>query len=187
MPNFSFLSGFNILVRGGWGGWGGFTVIIMQVSVQIGLNWNCHWTELELSLAILPKYHPYITKYQQNIAQKPTKILQRYYPIINQLSHIYQPIVKQIYPNITLIFPKYFLNITKMSPRYCPNIANYCQDINQISKNVTKISQRNYLNNFKISPRYYQNITQILLINMEQIYHNIVQTSLKCHQTIIQI
>ena len=22
------------------GGWGGFTVIIMQVSVQIGLNWN---------------------------------------------------------------------------------------------------------------------------------------------------
>ena len=49
MANFSFLSGSNILVRGGWGG---FTVIIMQVSVQIGLNWNCHWTELELSLAI---------------------------------------------------------------------------------------------------------------------------------------
>ena len=34
-------------------GWGGFTVIIMQVSVQIGLRWNCHWTELELSLAII--------------------------------------------------------------------------------------------------------------------------------------
>ena len=24
---------------GGVGGWGGFTVIIMQVSIQIGLNW----------------------------------------------------------------------------------------------------------------------------------------------------
>ena len=49
MTNFSFLSGSNILVRvGGWvGGWGGFTVIIMQVSVQIGLN----LTGLELSLA----------------------------------------------------------------------------------------------------------------------------------------
>ena len=44
MPNFSFLSGSNILVRGGVGG---FTVIIMQVSVQIGLN----LTGLELSLA----------------------------------------------------------------------------------------------------------------------------------------
>ena len=53
MPNFSFLSGSNILVRGGWDGCGafvlgGFTVIIMQVSVQIGLN----LTGLELSLAI---------------------------------------------------------------------------------------------------------------------------------------
>ena len=38
MPNFSFLSSSNILVRGGVGGVGGFTVIIMQVSVQIGLN-----------------------------------------------------------------------------------------------------------------------------------------------------
>ena len=50
MPNFSFLSGSNILVRvGGWGGvgWGGFTLIIMLVSVQIGLN----LTGLELSLA----------------------------------------------------------------------------------------------------------------------------------------
>ena len=37
----------NILVRVGWAG--GFTVIIMQVSVQIGLN----LTGLELSLAIL--------------------------------------------------------------------------------------------------------------------------------------
>ena len=47
MPNFSFLSGSNILVRVGGVGWGGFTVIIMQVSVQIGLN----LTGLELSLA----------------------------------------------------------------------------------------------------------------------------------------
>ena len=47
MPNFSFLSGSNILVRVGWGGVGGFTLIIMQVSVQIGLN----LTGLELSLA----------------------------------------------------------------------------------------------------------------------------------------
>ena len=46
MQNFSFLSGSNILVR--WGG-GGFTVIIMQVSFQIGLN----LTGLELSLAKL--------------------------------------------------------------------------------------------------------------------------------------
>ena len=46
MPNFSFLSCSNILVRGGWVG--GITVIIMQVSVQIGLN----LTGLELSLAI---------------------------------------------------------------------------------------------------------------------------------------
>ena len=32
----------------GWDWVGGFTVIIMQVSVQIGLNWNY---QLELSLA----------------------------------------------------------------------------------------------------------------------------------------
>ena len=43
MPNFRFLSGSNILLRGGWGG---FTVIIMQVSVQIELNW--YWTGTEL-------------------------------------------------------------------------------------------------------------------------------------------
>ena len=53
MPNFSFLSGSNILARDGCGGYvvGGFTVIIMQVSVQIGLN----LTRLELSLAISNK------------------------------------------------------------------------------------------------------------------------------------
>ena len=51
MPDFSFLSGLNILVRRGVGG---FTVIILQVSVQIGLN----LTGLELSLAINNKLLP---------------------------------------------------------------------------------------------------------------------------------
>ena len=51
MPNFSFLSGSYILVQGGVG-LGGFTVILIQISVQIGLN----LTGLELSMAIFPVF-----------------------------------------------------------------------------------------------------------------------------------
>ena len=47
IPNLSFLGKLEDTCPGwvgGWGGWvgwvGGFTMIIMQVSVQIGLNWN---------------------------------------------------------------------------------------------------------------------------------------------------
>ena len=38
MPNFKFLGSLEVAQTylPGWGGWGGFTVIIMQVSVQTG-------------------------------------------------------------------------------------------------------------------------------------------------------
>ena len=49
LPNFSFLGSLEVAQIYLFGvGWGGFTVLIIQVSVQIGPNWNY---QLELSLA----------------------------------------------------------------------------------------------------------------------------------------
>ena len=44
MPNFSFLSGSNILVRGGWGGW-----LYSDYNASLSSNWTeLDWTGTEL-------------------------------------------------------------------------------------------------------------------------------------------
>ena len=50
MPNFSFLSGSNILVRVGWGGWGGFGGwLYSDFNASLSSNWTeLDWTGTEL-------------------------------------------------------------------------------------------------------------------------------------------
>ena len=78
----------------GVGGWVGLTVIIVQVSVQIGLNW--YWTGTELGHRI----------YFQVIRYKETRIeknMRKYSSSPQQSAHIFRFLYLFIYKPCTLV------------------------------------------------------------------------------------